>query len=109
MSKHNFYNITNIKDNYLLIYNFKNNRFQYKNTDDINLNIQNDIYTANFLIKKKTDFFKLYFQYLKLFKSTDIMLVFSSNKIDNPLFFNIIHIINNKYYLLNIKENEIVY
>ena len=44
MSKNIFYNITNIKDDSLIVYNFKKNYFEYKKSDNINLNIQNNKY-----------------------------------------------------------------
>jgi hypothetical protein len=110
MSKDNFYNITNIKDDNLLVYSFKNKRFSCKKKKDINFNIQNDKYSSNFLIKQiKLNHYKLYFKYLKMLKYSNIILLFSSNKIDNPLFFNIIHIIDGEYYLIYINKNKIIY
>lgn len=110
MSNNNFYNITNIKDDNLLVLDFETNKFQYKKSKDVNLNIQNNKYTANYQIKKiKSKQYKLYYKYRKVLKYSNIMLIFSSNKIDNPLFFNIIHILNNKYYLLYINQNKLIY
>ena len=110
MSNNNFYNITNIKDDSLIVFNFKKNYFQYEKSNNVNLNIQNDTHTANFLVKQQQlNKYKLYYKYLKIYKHSDVILIFSSNKIDNPLFFNIIHIIDNKYYLLYVKEDKLKY
>jgi hypothetical protein len=97
------YSIKNIKaENLVLTYNVSNNKFFLL---DNNKTILNDNYIKKFQFEpiSKNNYY-LSFKHNNKIKKKEIILIFSSNKLDNPLFFNI-YIKNNKNTFDILKSN----
>ena len=82
------YSIKNIKaDNLVLTYNVLTNKFFLL---DNNTTIINDNYIKKFQLEPiSKNNYNLLFTHNNKIKKKEIILIFSSNKLDNPLFFNI--------------------
>ena len=82
------YSIKNIKaDNLVLTYNVLTNKFFLL---DNNKTIINDNYVKKFQLEPiSKNNYNLLFTHNNKVKKKEIILIFSSNKLDNPLFFNI--------------------
>lgn len=99
------YLIKNISCFYnLLIFDTNENKFSFKHEQDINKSVTNNL-ICKFKIKHiKGRQYELKFKNVYLASRINVFLIFSSNKIDNPLFFNIIFKDKNEYKLLNISQ-----
>lgn len=98
------YLIRNLRcNNHLLVYNTVNRRFDYKNKDKLNNKL-----ISNFNVKFiKENSYKLNYREFNIEKSLSVILIYSSNKIDHPLFFNIVIKQDNVYKILYIKNTKL--
>jgi hypothetical protein len=101
------YLIKNSKtNNHVLTYNIKDNTFLLLNKNNEILN--NDYINFFNITHKENNKYTISFNYKNKIKKIELIFVFSSNKLHNPLFFNMIINIDGKYKLLKSNCKHII-
>lgn len=93
-------------DNHIVTYNVKDNHFLLLNKNNQILN--NDYINIFNITHKENNKYIISFKYKNKIKKIELIFIFSSNKLHNPLFFNIIVNIDGKYKLLKSNCKHIV-